>query len=140
MPLGRSGRAPVDVRLPTGWPRTLKIAFPGLPSRAFSIFEMIAVVALLELAGFCAFDELVGFGEPEELVIVAELDTSAGSVPLLLDDDCGVALEDDSAAVQFSPMQNVSVSPGFPMSVIFRHVLEPLYQRMAGYLSSENSE
>ena len=118
MPLGRSGRAPVDVRLPTGWPRTLKIAFPGLPSRAFSIFEMIAVVALLELAGFCAFDELVGFGELEEIAW----------------------LEDDSTAEQFSPMQNVSVSAGFPMSVIFRPVLEPLYQRMAGYLSSENSE
>lgn len=35
MPLGRSGRAPVDVRLPTGWPRTLKIVLPGLPSFRF---------------------------------------------------------------------------------------------------------
>ena len=132
MPLGRSGRAPVDVRLPTGWPRTLKIAFPGLPSRTFAIFETIAVVALLEP------DPVVLLQDDDESAEV--LDTSAGSVPLLLDDDCGVALEDDSAAVQFSPMQNVSVSPGFPMSVIFRPVLEPLYQRMAGYLSSENSE
>lgn len=132
MPLDRSGRAPVDVRLPMGWPRTLKIELPGLPSRAFSIFEMIAVVALLEL------DPIVSLQDDDESAEV--LDTSAGSVPLLLDDDCGVALEDDSAAVQFSPMQNVSVSLGFPMSVIIRPVLEPLYQRMAGYLSSENSE
>ena len=124
MPLGRSGRAPVDVRLPTGWPRTLKIAFPGLPSRTFAIFETIAVVALLEP------DPVVLLQDDDESAEV--LDTSAGSVPLLLDDD--------SIAVQFSPMQNVSVSPGFPMSVIFRPVLEPLYQRMAGYLSSENSE
>lgn len=35
MPLGKSGRAPVDVRLPTGWPRTLKIVLPGLPSFRF---------------------------------------------------------------------------------------------------------
>lgn len=34
-PLGKSGSAPVDVRLPTGLPRTLKILLPGLPCRAF---------------------------------------------------------------------------------------------------------
>ena len=51
------------------------------------------------------------------------------------------ALEEDSvSAGQFPPMQNVSVSLGVPMSVILSPVLEPLYQRMAGYLSSENSE
>ena len=55
--------------------------------------------------------------------------------------DFGTADElDDSSVVQFPPMQNVSVSLGVPMSVILSPVLEPLYQRMAGYLSSENSE
>ena len=55
--------------------------------------------------------------------------------------DFGTADElDDSCAVQFPLMQNVSVSPGVPMSVIFNPDLDPLYQWIAGYLSSENSE
>ena len=38
----------------------------------------------------------------------------------------------DEGSEQFSPMQNVSDSPGVPMSVILRPVLVPLYQRIAG--------
>ena len=57
-----------------------------------------------------------------ETIVVAALLELSGSC----------MLEDDSAAVQFSPMQNVSVSPGVPMSVIFSPVLEPLYQVMVG--------
>ena len=81
-------------------------------------FAELLLFALLELDGLCVLEELAGVVELEEIAW----------------------LEDDSTAEQFSPMQNVSVSAGFPMSVIFRPVLEPLYQRMAGYLSSENSE
>ena len=78
---------------------------------------------LLELLGGVTLDEL---DELETAGALDELDT----IPVELE---------DSGSGQFPPMQNVSVSPGVPMSVIFSPVLEPLYQRMAGYLSSENS-
>ena len=71
-----------------------------------------------------AFDEL-DFGTADELDALEEF----------------CALDEDSVlAGQFPPMQNVSVSPGVPMSVIFNPDLDPLYQWIAGYLSSENSE
>ena len=87
------------------------------------LLELGAIDELEELFGFCALDELAGTFEELEIAL----------------DDFG-ELDDDSAAVQFSPKQNVSVSPGVPMLVIFNPVLDPLYQRIAGYLSSENSE
>lgn len=49
---------------------------------------------------------------------------------MLLELSCADEL--DEGSVQFSPMQNVRVSPGVPMSVILSPVLEPLYQVMAG--------
>jgi hypothetical protein len=71
---------------------------------------------LLELLGGVSLDEL------DELETAGALD-ELDAIPVELDDSC---------AGQFPPMQNVSVSPGVPMSVIFSPVLEPLYQRMAG--------
>ena len=120
--------APVDVRLPTGWPRTLKILLSGFPCPAFSMFEMMMRAVLLELA--CSMELLVD--------TLVELELDCGVTPeedfgVTLEEDCGAALEDGSSAgVQFSPMQNESVSPGVPISVSFSPVLAPLYQRIAG--------
>ena len=78
---------------------------------------MIITVALLELDQLGAFS--LELDELETTDVLDELE----AIPVELDDSC---------AGQFPPMQNVSVSPGVPMSVIFSPVLEPLYQRMAG--------
>ena len=69
-------------------------------------------MALLELDELGALDEL-------ETIALDELDT----IPVELE---------DSGSGQFSPMQNVSVSPGVPMSVILSPVFVPLYQVIAG--------
>ena len=127
MPLGRSGMAPDSSLCPTGLPRMLKILFPALPRPAFSMFVTTMRAVLLELA--CSVELLVG--------TFAELALDSGVTPeedlgVTVEDDCGVALEDSGSAGQFPPMQNASVSPGVPMSVILSPVLEPLYQRMAG--------
>ena len=85
--------------------------FPGLPGLVFWMFLVIAVGfswLLLELTD----DEDSGFDE--------------------LDEDSANELDDSSSAGQFPPIQNVSESPGTPMSVILSPVLEPSYQRMAG--------
>ena len=136
-PLGNLGSSPDAVLCPTGFPRTLKILFSGVPYfETFLKLDMIAVLPLwlleLDFTELLLFTllELAGFGALEEL----------DAIFIELDDKMVGALEDDSGAGQFPPMQNVIVSPGVPMSVILSPVLEPLYQRMAGYLSSENSE
>ena len=71
---------------------------------------------LLELLGGVTLDEL------DELETAGALD-ELDAIPVELDDSC---------AGQFPPMQNVSVSPGVPMSVILSPVFAPLYQVIAG--------
>ena len=80
------------------------------------MFEMTMRAVLLELL---------------EISGALELDDVSGATEL--DENCSGSLDElETGSEQFSPMQNVSVSPGVPMSVILSPVLEPLYQRIAG--------
>lgn len=105
MPLGKLGRVPLALRTPTGLPSTLNILLPGLPCLVIPKFDMIAE----------------GASELEEDSVIELDEISSGALEEL-----------ETGSEQFSPMQNMSVSPGVPMSVILRPVLEPLYQRIAG--------
>ena len=107
MPLGRLlGMSPDSSLCPTGLPRTLKILLLGLPCPAFSMFEMTMRAVLLELL---------------EISGALELDVVSGATEL--DENCSGSLDElETGSEQFSPMQNVSVSPGVPMSAFEERV------------------
>ena len=90
-----------------------------------AIFWTVIWTELLELLGGVTLDEL---DELETAGALDELETTG-----TLDELDAIPIElEDSGSGQFSPMQNVSVSPDVPMSVILSPVFAPLYQVIAG--------